>query len=375
MWANKKCCRQPAVYFAWARTAATDKVEVNMLSRRHRHCFASVALGLLLLLTYHVAPSTPSTVLHCGSGDAVVQPTPLPQNRTYNLRAEAKSGTTWFQQMIFEFLNEMCDVYDAIPNFSCRAVCEAESSKDVCPDERRFCPFAAATSCRTLRTTFFDKRSPDEPVVRHIRVLTANKHAIPFLSSMDHPNKTPVLKGTPEWLQHCVDEGNFNCVPPMTSLSIPLGLTLQQAREALAPVYPDAGDAGVRFRFVNSATVPTTEAEPQALLTIFRDPRSVTTSAAHYSPGANLFGVSVFSTSESVNTFVRGTINMTTAWTQFRSFWFDKLHDVGALPMYKTFYEELVEDTPAEIRRLAGFFGICYTEGVVSNVTHRNTQE
>ena len=328
--------------------------------------FLVVAAALLV-------PTSAALELRCPSGADAAGAVQLPETRTYHLRAEAKSGTTWLQVMVFQMLDSICSVYnDNVEGVSCRSVCEADR-EDTCENHRLQCPYQSTTICRTLRVTFTDERGGGEPEKRSVRVMTGSKHAIPFVSASEHPNKTPVLRGVPDWLEDCILNGEFKCLPPNAALNAPFGMNTSAAADLLQPLYSKS-TRPLKIVRIATAEGHAEDIGPQGIITIARDPRSVTTSAAHYVPGVNLFGHATFNEPESVNTFVQGTINMTTAWTQFRSFWFGALNDQG-LPVFQTFYEDLVEDTIPEMMRMAEFFGLCYTDDVISNVTHKNTQD
>jgi hypothetical protein len=253
----------------------------------------------------------------------------LPANRTYHLMAEAKTGTTWFQQLAFQLVDETCRLYDrSVAGVTCTCTCLADKN-GMCggADE---CPYTEARYCRTISATFTERKGGATPVVRHILVETSAKHTIPFITLADHPNKTPVLLGTPPWLEECILAGNFECRPPSHQLVASLGYTSEQAQDILAPLYPDLS-AFKLHRLIPGARPDVTE--PQAVLTIFRDPRSVAVSAAHYAPGVNLFGHQGFERTGTIDTFVDAVMNMTTAWTQFRRYWFDKLDEEGIIPL------------------------------------------
>jgi len=329
-------------------------------------------LTFILALANSWIAVLPSQILHCADGSTSV--TSLPANRTLHLRAEAKSGTTWYQQLVFQLLTETCAVYDAaVDGIQCHAVCVADKLS-TCPQSAHECPIAEASKCRTLRTHFTDSRNPQLPLVSHVTVLTANKHAIPFIRSEDHPNKTPVLRGLPKWLETCIVDGHQSCTPPTSALDLFAGLSESQTKNALAKLYPQQMLSRTSIRS-NARKKSTPAQEGQGILSIHRDPRSVTTSAAHYNPGLNLFGPDDFKSPEAVNTFVQATINMTTGWTQFRRHWFTGLNEAGVVPVFQTFYEDLVNDATPEMHRLAHFLGICYNADVVANVTHQNSQE
>lgn len=357
---------------------------------------AAVATSLRVFLigaVFFLLPASSSAAaadLHCpgsteggvaGAARSSSASLQLPETRTYHLRAEAKSGTTWLQVMVFQMLDSICSVYnDNVEGITCRSVCEADR-ENTCENHRLQCPYQSTTVCRTLRITFTDERGEGEPEKRSLRVMTGSKHAIPFLSASEHPNKTPVLRGVPDWLEHCILNGEFKCLPPTAVLSAPFGMDTSAAAELLQPLYSKSSSSHQPLKIVHTATAERgghaedKDIGPQGIITIARDPRSVTTSAAHYVPGVNLFGHSSFNEPESINTFVQGTVNMTTAWTQFRSFWFGALNDQLGVPVFQTFYEDLVEDTIPEMMRMAEFFGLCYTDDVISNVTHKNTQD
>ena len=102
-----------------------------MLGTRH---------GLLLLLVNMVI--TPScqlddvrvvsdlehTLLRCPGKGQGTRP-PVPVSRHYRLRAEPKTGTTWFQRVVFDLLLEICEKYDAaVEDVTCVATCASMNS-------------------------------------------------------------------------------------------------------------------------------------------------------------------------------------------------------------------------------------------------------
>lgn len=306
-------------------------------------------LGVVLLLclvaglqgTWTTDVTSPP--LRCPGVNPSVVP-PLPISRRYKLRAEAKSGTTWFQKLLFDVLLEICDTYDQrVEGITCEALCTAMNRRIDQPCGKRECPLRNLSFCRQVIVRMNDSRAlaPDQkPLTRTIEVDVGDKHVVPFIQSDDHPNRTPVKRGLPSWLEECILRNEYACVPPLSSLKTDLGLSPNQTRQVLSDggvYFPvDMEWSHARDRLTAKKRVP---GKAAGILTIFRDPRSVAVSAAHYAPGMNLFGAREYNERQHVNEFVRGTINMTSGWIQFRRHWFSLINTSGVVPVFSTFYE------------------------------------
>jgi hypothetical protein len=290
-------------------------------------------------------------VLHCPGG--LVEATKVPAllaPRFYKLRAEPKTGTTWLQKVTFSLLLELCDLYGLIDGLSCEAVCTSTNRKIDPSCTAQECPLHNVTFCRRVLLQLNDTRGPDDAARSTvIEVSVGDKHVVPFISNDDHPNKTPVKRGLPDWLAQCMEHNEPACIPPASSIHADCGLDENQTHELLRR----AGLLSAQFDApgadeLNGYGVPEPIDRPVGFITVARDPRAVSVSASQYTPGMNMFG-RLFKQQHSIDDFVLSVINMTTGWTQFRHFWFSRLGQNGALPVFSTFYEvRCVHCTPRE---------------------------
>jgi hypothetical protein len=286
----------------------------------------------------------------------------LPATRTMFLRAEAKSGTTWLQLVVTQLLLELCEAYNNFTDggFACEASCLVRPHEKITctsgsqhnPPIPGECALRGADACRHVIIRLTDNRhdgtsdtaSTATPAVvglargqtSVLRVEFEQKHEVPFISDADHPNHTPVLRGVPDWLEVCVVAGFLNCTPPVTSLRADLELNDTQVHDVFAGL---GVFSAVDLLRLQQRRHVSPGGRAAGLITILRDPRSVTSSAAHFNPGAYLFGLAEAAHPKHVSEFVQGSINMTTAWTQFRAYWFRTLNASGMVPVFSTFYE------------------------------------
>ena len=300
----------------------------------------------------------------------------IPPSRVYQLTAEAKSGTTWIQVQLTEFLAKICKVYDGLDGFECVPSCQKTGSKSSKKNAVKAAShLSVSNTCRQLKVKFKDKRIASAPVTSEIHIETNDKHLVPLIPPYEHPNETPVFPQLPDWLQRCVQtRNNKNCWPSFDRLAdteylgnfgiflekvVHYNLTLMQARKAF-PAW--LADPEKYFSDVQSS----------AYFTIIRDPRSVAVSAANFVPGHQLMGEDYHSR-ERVNEFVVGIINATTAWTEFRKRWLNLL-SLG-MPIHAFYYEDLIADSAKELRKFAEGAGLCYTAESAGQIANSNTQQ
>jgi hypothetical protein len=303
------------------------------MRRATRWC--AIAVSAIVLLASCVLENTGAApALRCPGGLVeATQVPPLLTSRFYKLRAEPKTGTTWLQKVTFGLLLELCDLYGLIEGLRCEAMCTLPNPHVDPTCTKTECPLHNVTFCRRVLVQLNDTRGPDDAArTTVIEVTVQDKHVVPFIIHSDHPNKTPVKRGLPQWLADCVEQHNTSCIPPASSLDSDLGLDNNQTQELLR----QAGLLSAHGPHGDSAPQPIDK--PPGLITVARDPRAVSVSASQYQPGMNMFG-KLFKKQQNVDDFVLSVINMTTGWTQFRHFLFSRLSQSGALPVFSTFYE------------------------------------
>ena len=282
----------------------------------------------------------------------------IPVSRHFTLTAEPKSGTTWIAVVVTQLVADICNAYDSsIEGVTCRIACDSNTTADVLD-------VSSYSKCRTLSMHFRDyrkslakthtsgSRSFGRDVVdfekSSVHIYTHRKHQIPFLSAIEgvgHANDTPMAH-LPHWLQKCVLDRNYHCIPP--------GYALKKQSNVAEKVQDDIQKVIEDFIKTGNTTVCKSckKTASNAYFNIIRDPRSVVVSAAHYAAGLKVYGSKQ---KVNVNEFAVDFIDATSAWTQFRYHWLKNV--IGAaVPVHQVFYAPLKQHPATEIAKLAAFF-------------------
>ena len=296
----------------------------------------------------------------------------IPPSRLYRLSAEPKSGTTWLQVTLMELMERSCDLYNRTANFRCFAECLYPRS-DAGP-ETEDNELSASNTCRIIEYRYYDDRNgADNSQQSRIVLDSSDKHIVPYISTSDHPNETPIFHLLPGWLRNCVDNGIRDCRPALQHMRSSSDL------EDFGPILEDAITNNRTLSEVlklNEAAFADVDMSFPSLrrtgyYTIVRDPRSVVVSAANYNPGKKLFGIH-YQDRDNVNEYAVSAINTTTTWTQFRHSWFKLLG--LAIPIHTFYYDELVLDPVPALKEWLTFAGVCFNDQMIFDIAKVNTQ-
>ena len=315
----------------------------------------------------------------------------LPPTRHYILSAEPKSGTTWMQLLVEETVQAICHEYKnrtqkgtTTPlSVHCEVRCNDKNKQD-----RTF--IDARNNCRsviyffTAKTETITATGAGTETGRHnstMEISVHEKHTIPFVVSTGddgHPNTTPLLAPIPGWLADCIKRGQYHCVPPAASVpgaSVTRYLDEDEIQQVVRVINSSRESANGLPEETLRERIPSL---PLGIFSIVRDPRAVVISAANYWPGRTLFGsawtLNGVSGTPLADEFAFAEINTTVAWPQFRYHWLKNV--LGhVLPVFQTFYEDMVHSPVQELRTMVHSFGLCYTDKLIEKIATENTQD